>query len=159
MVPFAIDVLAAVIVMDCNVAAVTLRAIVFEVTPPWVAVMLLDPVPAPVAIPVVPIVATDVFDEAHVAEFVKFWVVPSLNVPVAAKSSAVPFAMEVVAAVMVIDWRVAAVTVNAIAFEVIPFCAAVTLLEPTATPVATPLVLIVTAAAFDEVHVAEFVRF
>lgn len=58
--------------MDCNMAAVTLRPIVFDVTPPCVAVMLLDPTPAPFATPLALIVATDVFDEAHVAELVRF---------------------------------------------------------------------------------------
>jgi hypothetical protein len=77
------DVLAAVIVIDCRVAAVTVNAIVLEVTPLCVAVMLLDPVPAPVASPLVLIVTTAVFDELQVAEFVRFCVVPSVNVPVA----------------------------------------------------------------------------
>lgn len=45
--------------------------------------MLLDPVPAPVAKPLVVIVATAVFDEVQLAEFVRFCVVPSVNVPVA----------------------------------------------------------------------------
>ena len=83
MVPFAIDVLVAVMVMDCSVAAVTLNVIVFDVTPLCVAVMLLEPTPAPVAKPLVLIVAA-VFDELQTAELVRFCVVPSLNVPVAA---------------------------------------------------------------------------
>jgi hypothetical protein len=69
--------------IDCRVAAVTVRAVVFEVTPFCVAVTLLEPTPAPVARPVLLIVAAAVFDEAHVAEFVRFCVVPSVNVPVA----------------------------------------------------------------------------
>lgn len=62
----------AVTVIDCKVAAVTVRAIVFEITPLCVAVTLLDPVPAPVAIPVVLIVTAAVFDELQFAECVRF---------------------------------------------------------------------------------------
>ena len=66
------DVLAAVMVMDCKVAAVTVSAIVFEVTPPCVAMMLLDPIPAAVARPLVLIVAAVVFDDVQLAELVRF---------------------------------------------------------------------------------------
>ena len=54
-----------------------------EVTPLCVAVMLLEPMPAPVAKPLVLIVAAAVFEEVQLAELVRFWVVPSVNVPVA----------------------------------------------------------------------------
>jgi len=59
---------------------------------------------------------------------------------------------------MVIDCNVAAVTVSATTFEVIPACPAVTLLEPTPVPVARPLLPMVAAAVFEEVQVTEFVR-
>ena len=81
--PFAIEVLAALIVIDCSVAAVTVSVIALEVTPLCVAVMLLEPVAAPVARPLVLIAAAAVLEEAHVAELVRFCVVPSVNVPVA----------------------------------------------------------------------------
>ena len=45
--------------------------------------MLVDPVPLPTASPAVLIVAAAVFEELQVAEFVRFCVVPSVNVPVA----------------------------------------------------------------------------
>ena len=83
MVPFAIEVLAAVIVIDCSVAAVTVNVIVFEITPDCVAVMLLEPTPAPVARPVVLIVAANVLDDVQLAEAVRSCVVPSVKVPVA----------------------------------------------------------------------------
>lgn len=54
---------------------------------------------------------------------------------------------------------VAAVTVSAIVFDVTPLCAAVMLLEPTPAPVASPAAVMVTAAVFDELHVAALVRF
>ena len=81
--PFAIELLAAVMVIDCSVAAVTVRANVFDVTPLCVAVMLLEPIATPVARPLLLMVATALFEEAQVAELVKFWVLPSLKVPVA----------------------------------------------------------------------------
>ena len=70
-------------VIDCRVAAVIVRAIVFELTPLCVAVMLLEPMPAPVASPLALIVAAAVFDEIQLAELVRFCVVPSVKVPVA----------------------------------------------------------------------------
>lgn len=72
MVPLAIEVETAVMVIDCRVAAVTVSVIVFEVTPLWVAVMLLDPVPAPVASPLLVIETAVVLDEVQVAELVRF---------------------------------------------------------------------------------------
>jgi hypothetical protein len=55
----------------------------FDLTPLSVAEMLLDPMAAPLARPLVPIVATAVLEELQVAEDVRFCVLPSLNVPVA----------------------------------------------------------------------------
>jgi len=52
LVPLAMEELPALIVMDCSVAAVTVRAIELELMPFWVAVMLLNPTAAPVARPV-----------------------------------------------------------------------------------------------------------
>src|SRR5215813_3280224 len=53
---------------------------------------------------------------------------------------------------------VAAVTANVAELEVIPFWDAVTLLEPTPTPVARPLVLTFTTAGFEDSQTAELVR-
>lgn len=70
-----------------------------------------------------------------------------------------PFAIDELDALMAIDCNVAAVTVSAKLLEVIPFWVVVTLLEPMAKPVARPLALMLTAAEFELVQVAEFVRF
>jgi hypothetical protein len=75
--------LTAVIEIDCSVAAVTVRATPLEVTPFCVAAILLEPVDAPVAKPLVVMVATVVFEELQIAEAVRFWVLPSLKVPMA----------------------------------------------------------------------------
>ena len=45
------DVFGAVTLMDCSVGAVTVSAKVLEAIPFWVAVMLLEPIPDPVARP------------------------------------------------------------------------------------------------------------
>lgn len=146
-------------VIDCRVAAVTVSAIVFDVTPPCAAVILLEPTPVPFARPLVLIVAAAVFEEVQFAELVRFCVVPSVNVPVAVNWSVVPLAIEVLPAVIVIDCSVAAVTVSAIVLDVIPFWVAVMLLEPVPTAVASPLVLIVAATVLDDAQVAELVKF
>ena len=70
-------------VIDCSVAAVTVSTSVLEVTLLWVAVMLVEPMPKPVARPVALMLATDAFEEAQATEVVRFWVLPSLKLPVA----------------------------------------------------------------------------
>ena len=83
LVPLAIEELLALIVIDCNVAAVTVKAKVLDVIPLCVAVMLLDPIATPVARPRALMLTVAGLEEAHVAVLVRFWVLPSLNVPVA----------------------------------------------------------------------------
>jgi hypothetical protein len=77
-VPFEIEGLAGVTAMDFNVAAVTAKTSAGEVMPPRLAVMLLVPVPTPVANPAALIVATVVVAEFHVTWLVMFAVVESL---------------------------------------------------------------------------------
>jgi hypothetical protein len=72
-----------VIAIDCSVAAVTVRAKAFEVTPPCIALMLAAPVPAAVAMPEALTLTAAELDENHVAELVRDCVLPSLKVPVA----------------------------------------------------------------------------
>src|SRR5438067_10922566 len=146
-------------VIDCSVAAVTVSTSVFEVTPLCVAVMLVEPMPVPVARPLALMVATDELEEAQVTEVVRFWVLPSLIFLLDVLWVVVPFAIEVLAELMVIDCSVAAVTVSTRVFEVTPLCAAVILAEPTPVPVARPLALMDTADAFEEDQPTEVVRF
>ena len=70
-------------VIACSAAVVTVSTSVLEVTPLCAAVMLVEPMPEPVARPVVVIVAAAALEEVQVTEVVRFWVLPSLNVPVA----------------------------------------------------------------------------
>ena len=83
MVPFAIDVLAALMAIDCRTAAVTVSVIEFEVTPLCVALMFVVPAPAPIAKAEALTVATAELEEDQVTELVRFCVLPSLKVPVA----------------------------------------------------------------------------
>ena len=105
-VPLAIEALFALMVMDCSAAAVTVSVIEFDVMPFCVALIALLPAATPVANPVALTVATEAFDEFHVAELLKFCVLPSLNVPVAVSCAGVPFAIDVLPALMVIVCRV-----------------------------------------------------
>jgi hypothetical protein len=70
-------------VIDCSVAAVTVSAKTFDVMPLCVALMLVVPVPPPVASPDALTLDAAVLEDDHVAELVRLCVVPSLKVPVA----------------------------------------------------------------------------
>lgn len=83
MVPFATEALAALIVIDRKTAAVTVSVMEFDTMPFCVALIVLVPVRRPLAIPLALMVATAALDEFHVTEFVRFWVLPSLKLPVA----------------------------------------------------------------------------
>ena len=157
--PLAIEEPLALMLIDCNVAAVTASANMFDVTPLCVAVMLLEPIAIPVARPVAVTLAEAGAELAQVAVFVKFCVVPSLKVPVAVNWRLVPFAIEELLVLMLIVCRVAGVTASAKLLDVIPVWVAVMLLEPAPTPDASPAVLTLAAAVLDELHVAEFVMF
>ena len=78
-----IEELVALIVIDCSVATVTVRAKLLEIIPVWVAVMLLDPTADPVARPLALMFTVAVLEEAQVTVLVRFCVLPSLKVPVA----------------------------------------------------------------------------
>lgn len=60
-------------------------------------------------------------EELQIAELVTFCVLPSLKVPVAVSCSLEPVTSDVDPPVTAMDWSVAAVTVSAKLFEVIPF--------------------------------------
>src|SRR5689334_17947557 len=93
-------------VMDCNAAALTVSAIEFDLMPLCVALIVLLPAATPVANPLALTVAIEAFDEFHVTELVRFCVLPSLNVPVAVNWAVVPFAIDELPALIVIDCRV-----------------------------------------------------
>src|SRR5438105_13334776 len=100
--------------------------------------MLVEPMPVPVARPLALMVAADAFEEDQLTEVVRFWVLPSLKVPVAVNRSEVRRAGKELAALMLMDCSVAAVTVSTSVFEVTLLWVAVMLVEPTQRPIARP---------------------
>jgi hypothetical protein len=155
--PLAIDGFAGVTAIDCNVAAVTVSN-VEPLIEDDVAVIVEVPTPAPVARPVVLIVAVVVVPEVHVTLDVRFCVVPSLNVPVAVNCCVAPLAIDGLAGVTAIDCNVAAVTVSNVEPE-IDDDVAVIVEVPTPAPVARPVALIVAVVVVPELHVTVLVRF
>ena len=127
--------------------------------PDRVAEMVVCPTATPVASPVPLTVATAVVDELHVTEFVRFCVLPSLNVPVAVNCSLELIFSEPDVALTAIDCSVAEVTVRRTVFDTTPLCVALTLLVPAANPVANPAAVIVATAVLEELQVTELVRF
>ena len=81
--PIASDGLVPVTAIDCNVDAVTVSGKLLEVIWLCVAVTLLEPVAPPVARPVALIFTAEGLELVQVAVFVRFCVLPSVNVPVA----------------------------------------------------------------------------
>jgi hypothetical protein len=155
--PLAIDGFAGVTAIDCSIAAVTVR-VVEPLIAPDVALIVEVPTPAPVARPAALIVAVEVVPEDHVTVLVRFWVVPSLNVPVAVNCCVAPLAIEGFAGVTAIDCSVAAVTVRTVE-PLIPPDVALIVEVPTPAPVARPAALIVAVVVVPELHVTVLVRF
>lgn len=102
-----------VIAIDCSVAEVPVNVAVLLVRVPSVAVICVVPDPWHTARPVcVPIVATAVFVLDHVTFEEMFWVLPSLNVPMAVNCCVPPAASVAVAGVTAIETSVAVDTVS-----------------------------------------------
>ena len=59
-------------VIACSAAVVTVSTSVLEVTPLCAAVMLVEPMPEPVARPPALMLATDVLEELQVTELLRF---------------------------------------------------------------------------------------
>src|SRR5580765_4337287 len=134
---------------------------------PEVALIVVVPVATPVARPWVPlvllIVATPVSDEAHVTDVVRFWVLPSLKVPVAVNCWVPLMPIEGFGGVTANDCNVGGgVTVSTVEPVIVPEVALIVVV-PAATPVARPWVplvlLIVATPVSDEAHVTDVVRF
>jgi hypothetical protein len=153
----AIEGFAGVTAIDCSVAAVTVR-VVEPLIAPDVALIVEFPTPAPVASPAALIVAVVVVPELHATVLVRFWVVPSLKVPVAVNCCVAPLAIEGFAGATAIDCNVAAVTVSKVEPE-IDDDVAVIVEFPTPAPVARPAAPIVAVVVVPELHVTVLVRF
>src|ERR1700722_1149358 len=110
------------------------------------------PTPAPVARPVVLIVAVVVVPEDQVTLDVRFCVVPSPNVPVAVNCCVAPLAIDGFAGVTAIDCNVAAVPVSKVE-PLMDDAVAVIVEVPTPAPLARPAALIVAVEVVPEDHV------
>src|SRR5271163_1345066 len=155
--PLVIDGFAGVTAIDCSVAAVTVRSVEPEIDDD-VAVIVEVPTPAPLARPAALIVAVEVVPELHVTVPVKFWVEPSLNVPVAVNCCVAPLVIEGFAGVTAIDCNVAAVTVRTVEPLIAPDVALIVEV-PTPAPVARPAVVIVAVVVVPDDQVTVDVRF
>jgi hypothetical protein len=155
--PLVIEGFAGVTSIDCSVAAVTVNT-VEPLIAPDVALIVEVPTPAPLARPDALIVAVAVVPEVHVTVLVRFWVVPSLNVPVAVNCCVAPLVIDGFAGVTAIDCSVAAVTVSTVEPEIDEDAAAIVEV-PTPAPVANPAVVIVAVVVEAEDQVTLEVRF
>ena len=149
--------LTGVMLMDCSTALVTVKTDESERLPN-VARMVDLPVPAPVAKPVLLIVATDVFDENHVTLIVRSCVLVSLYVPVAVNCFVRPFAMYGSFGLTLMDCSTGLVTVSPVEPEMLPDAAPIVDM-PVPVPVARPSSLIFATDVVEEDHLTLSVRF
>lgn len=117
--------------------------------------MVVEPIEAEDASPPELMAATVVLDEFQVTSGVTSWTMALDNVPLAENCWVLPAAMVGVAGVTAMDTTVAEVRVVE---PEVPAKVALMVLVPAATAVATPFVLIVAAAVFDESQVATAVK-
>jgi hypothetical protein len=143
--------------IDCSVAADTVSK-VEPTTDPDVALIVLVPTASAEANPPAVMVATAVVPDAHVTEAVRFCVLLSLYVPVAANCCVSPLTIDGLAGVTAIDCSVAPVTVSKVEPTTDPDVALMVLV-PTATAVANPPLLIVAVAVVPEAQVTDDVKF
>src|SRR5271167_485290 len=155
--PLVIEGFAGVTAIDCNVAAVTVRTVEPEIDDD-VAEIVEVPTAAPEARPDVLMVAMAVLPDDQVTVDVRFWVEPSLKVPVAVNCCVAPLVIEGFAGVTAIDCNVAAFTVSNVEPE-IDNDVAVIVEVPTPAPLARPAALIVAVAVVPDDQVTVEVRF
>jgi hypothetical protein len=127
--------------------AVTVNVVLLEVMPFAEAVMVVVPCVREEAMPLAFSVATVVSLDVQLAEPEMLPDVPSEYVPVAVKVTGIPFGVEGAVGLMLMPVTVAAVTVSGAAGEIMPLNEAITVVMPTATPVATPVELLILATA------------
>ncbi len=138
---------------DANAGAVTVK-VVLAVTPFSDAVMVELPCAKLDAMPLVFIVLTAVLLGVQITAPETLPVVPSEYVPVAVNVTDLPFGVEGARGLMLIPVNTAAVTDRLATGEVIPFADAAIVVLPTATPVATPVMLLIVATAvLPDVHI------
>jgi hypothetical protein len=149
--------LAGVTLMETKAAAVTVSVVLPE-APPETALIVVEPAPPLLAKPAMLMVATVVTEELHVTEEVRFCVLPSVYVPVAANCWVLPGGIVALAGVTTIEVSCGGVTVSVVLPEMLPEMAMM-IVEPVPTLLAKPAVLMVATVVTEEFHVAEEVRF
>jgi len=138
--------------IDDRVAAATVKT-VDPVTVAKVALTVADPVPTPVARPVLFTLTVAIVSEAQVTVELRSCMLPSLNVPVAINCCVVPNATEGFAGVTAIDCRTAAVTLIVVLPLIVPEVATIWA-EPVPVLDANPavfarLLIVATVVAFE----------
>jgi len=165
--PLAMLRLAGVTVIKLSVAEVTVNKVVPDMfVAGSVAVIVVEPVTADVANPLLPaallMVATFRDEEFQITDAVKFCVVLFEKNPVAVNCSVVPGAILGLACVTEMDTSTAEVTVSFVEPEMLPNVAVI-VVEPIAADVALPLepAALVMVATFvdDELQIADAVTF
>jgi hypothetical protein len=149
------------IVIETSAAAVTVRTVELLMLPE-VAVIVAVPMPTLLASPALLIVAVVSVSDDQLAVLVRFWVLPSVNVPVAVNCWLVPSASEAVAGVMASDTSAAEVTVRMVDPVTVPALAemvAVPCPMLLATPCEPAALLIVATVAVSELHCTVSVMF
>lgn len=124
-----------------------------EITPPLLALILVEPSVRVVAKPALSIVATAVPLDIHVVA-PKFAAVPSVRVPLAVNCCVFPNMTSADEGVMASVANTGAVTVKVVLLEVTPFAEAVTVVVPCASEVAMPLAFSVATVALLDTQVA-----
>jgi hypothetical protein len=155
--PLATDGFAGVTAIVCKTAGVTVN-VVDPLIDPEVALIVVDPVATVLAKPALLMVATAVAEDVHVAVLVRFCWLPSVNVPVAVNCCVNPLATDGFAGVTAIVCKTAGVTVSAVEPLIDPDVALI-VVDPVATVLAKPALLMVATAVAEDVHVAVLVRF
>ncbi len=154
-----------VIAIETNVAVDTVNLVDPDILPD-VAVIVTMPYATGVASPFEPaallMAATDVVDEPHVTDVVRFCVEPSEYVPMAVNCSLVPSAMLGLAGVIARETSVAGVTVSLVDADTAPDVAVIVVV-PAATGAASPfepaVLLIFATEDADEDQATDAVRF
>lgn len=144
--PFAMEGFAGVTAIDDRVAPVTV-SIVEAVTEPDAAWIVDEPTAMALARPAGETVATDGVSDDQVTELVRFWVLPSLKVPLAVNCCVVFLVTVGLAGVTAIDLSVAAATVKVIEPITLPNAAVITLV-PADLAVTSPPPLTVATFGF-----------
>jgi len=124
---------------------------------PNVAVITLVPCATAVAKPLLLMVATVAAEDAQVTVLVRFWVLPSVYLPVAVNCCVNPLATAGFAGVTAIEAKVGAVTVSVVESFTEPKLARI-VVAPGATVVASPELLTVATVTAEEFQLTVLVR-